>query len=72
MAFQHECLGRSADEIAVADASLLAADDVTHLRFTRDMLRAIVTQDVDCLRLAAAGDSDVFSMPRSIHRSAPD
>jgi len=48
---------RGVDILTVAEAGLLAANDVTHLRFVREVSRVIVTQDDDFLRLAAAGES---------------
>jgi hypothetical protein len=48
---------RGVDILTVAEAALLAANDVTHLRFVREVSRVIVTQDDDFLRLAAAGES---------------
>ncbi|MEA3640971.1 MAG: DUF5615 family PIN-like protein [Lamprobacter sp.] len=42
--------------ITVADAALMGACDLDHLRFARQTSRVVVTQDDDFLRLAAAGE----------------
>jgi predicted nuclease of predicted toxin-antitoxin system len=44
---------RGVDVLTVADAGLIGAADITHLRRARDDGRVIVTQDDDFLRLAA-------------------
>jgi predicted nuclease of predicted toxin-antitoxin system len=46
---------RGVDILSVADAALIGADDMTHLRRARGENRVIVTQDDDFLRLAAGG-----------------
>jgi hypothetical protein len=48
---------RGVDILGVADAALIGAEDITHLRHARGEGRVIVTQDDDFLRLAAAGES---------------
>jgi len=48
---------RGIDILGVADAALMGADDITHLRRARSEHRVIVTQDDDFLRIAAAGES---------------
>ena len=48
---------RGIDILGVADAGLVGADDITHLRRARSEHRVIVTQDDDFLRIAAAGES---------------
>ena len=48
---------RGIDILGVADAGLVGADDITHLRRARSEQRVIVTQDDDFLRIAAAGES---------------
>jgi hypothetical protein len=48
---------RGIDILGVADAGLVGADDITHLRRARSEHRVIVTQDDDFLRLAAGGES---------------
>jgi predicted nuclease of predicted toxin-antitoxin system len=47
---------RGIDILGVADAALMGAGDIVHLRRARGERRVIVTQDDDFLRLAAAGE----------------
>lgn len=42
--------------VTVADAAMMGACDLAHLRFARETSRDMVTQDDDFLRLAAAGE----------------
>ncbi len=46
---------RGADVLTVSEAGLLGASDEEHLRKARAEGRIIFTQDIDFLRLAAAG-----------------
>lgn len=46
---------RGVDILGVADAGLIRAEDITHLRRARSEHRVIVTQDDDFLQLAADG-----------------
>lgn len=48
---------RGVDIVSVADAALMGAADIAHVRFARSEHRVIVTQDDDFLRLAAGGES---------------
>jgi hypothetical protein len=48
---------RGVDILTVADAGLIGAADITHLRRARDAGRVTVTQDDDFLRLAAGGET---------------
>lgn len=50
---------RGVDVLTVADAGLIGAADIKHLRRARDDGRVIVTQDDDFLRLAAGGEPHV-------------
>lgn len=52
----HGLRQRQIDIVTVADAALMGACDLAHLRFARETSRVIVTQDDDFLRLAAAGE----------------
>jgi predicted nuclease of predicted toxin-antitoxin system len=47
---------RGIDILGVADAALMGAGDIAHLRRAHGERRVIVTQDDDFLRLAAAGE----------------
>lgn len=48
---------RGVDILSVADATMMGAEDIAHLRRARVESRVIVTQDDDFLRLAAGGES---------------